>query len=260
MAESMLLTKGKSPAGGSGDKENINVPIQVEKPATVSKQPMKKPDKPQKTDKDPTKEVLLILRELNSNVVQQGEKLEKLNGRVDTLYEWYDHTPDVQFQGDYHEIDEHEQQPVDINCSNTIIDGVQSECEPGKNSRQCFKGLSDKFLFSEKVDNEVNDDLAMFINTSFRSGVSEERVTEICKDVHRPVNCEALTKTRVNPGIWRLLKPQTQTEDAKMQSIQNNVVKASINIAKLLDKEGQNVDAQSLEWGTNALALLGQSN
>ncbi|KAH3780497.1 hypothetical protein DPMN_158313 [Dreissena polymorpha] len=72
MAESMLLTKGKSPAGGSGDKENINVPIQVEKPATVSKQPMKKPDKPHKTDKDPTKEVLLILRERGIRGFRRG--------------------------------------------------------------------------------------------------------------------------------------------------------------------------------------------
>ncbi|KAH3835566.1 hypothetical protein DPMN_108919 [Dreissena polymorpha] len=112
MAVSMLQGKGKFPAGGSGDKENINAPVQVEKSVTVSKQPMKKPEKSQKTDKDPTKEVLLILRELNSNVEQQGEKLEKLNVRVNTLYEWYDNGSVVQFEGDYHENDEREQQSV----------------------------------------------------------------------------------------------------------------------------------------------------
>lgn len=84
-----------------------------------------------------------------------------------------------------------------------------------------FRGLSDKFLLAEKVDSEINDNLALFVNSSFRNGVSDERVSEMMKDIHRPQNCESLIKTRVNAGMWRLLKPQTQTEDAKMQAIQN---------------------------------------
>ena len=36
-------------------------------------------------------------------------------------------------------------------------------------------------------------------------------------------------------------------------------MKASVNLAKLLDKESEALDSQSMEWCTNALALLGQS-
>ena len=42
----------------------------------------------------------------------------------------------------------------------------------------------------------------------------------------------ALAKTTVNQPIWRLLKPHTQTDDVKMQSIQNNIIKAAINLNK----------------------------
>ena len=45
-----------------------------------------------------------------------------------------------------------------------------------------------------------------------------------------------------------------------MQAIQNLNVKSSINLVKLLDKAGDNMDPQSVEWGTNALALLGNAN
>ena len=45
-----------------------------------------------------------------------------------------------------------------------------------------------------------------------------------------------------------------------MQAIQNFIIKASVNFVKLLDKNSEDFDSQSLEWGTNALALLGQCN
>ncbi|KAH3836922.1 hypothetical protein DPMN_110298 [Dreissena polymorpha] len=61
MTASMLQGKLKSPAECSGDKANTYVHVLVEKSATVSKQLMKKPEKTQQSDKDPTKEVLLLL-------------------------------------------------------------------------------------------------------------------------------------------------------------------------------------------------------
>lgn len=99
-----------------------------------------------------------------------------------------------------------------------------------------------------------------FVNNSFRNGIFDERFSEILKDIHSPSNCECLAKTRVNCGVWRLLKPQTQTEDAKLQTVQNLTVKAASNVVKLLDKYGEILDQQSMEWATNSLALLGQAN
>ena len=204
---------------------------------------------------DINKEIGLILKELNSNVLQQGEQIKKLSDRVDFLYDDSNYDPYYENYDDEYEGTnclEHTSPHCDENDS--------EDCPPSKKTKTTFKGLSDKFLLAEKVDNEVNEDLAQFVNSSFRSGVSDERVAEITKDVYRPNNCDSLTKTRVNPGIWRLLKPQTQTDDAKMQAIQNLMIKASINFVKLLDKNSEHFDSESIEWGTNALALLGQCN
>ena len=54
-------------------------------------------------------------------------------------------------------------------------------------------------------------------------------------------------KTRVNQGIWRLLKTQTQTDDSKMQDIQNLVVKASSCITKLLDKCEESLESEDVD-------------
>ena len=102
--------------------------------------------------------------------------------------------------------------------------------------------------------------MAMFVNSAFREGISDEKQTELVKDIHCPSNCNALVKTTVNQPIWRFLKPQTQTDDVKMQGIQNNVLKAAINFTKILNECGETMGQNMVELGTNALALLGQSN
>ena len=47
-----------------------------------------------------------------------------------------------------------------------------SQCEDisAKIQGTTFKGSSDKFLLAENVDSEVNDELAEFMNSSFRNG------------------------------------------------------------------------------------------
>ena len=83
---------------------------------------------------------------------------------------------------------------------------------------------------------------------------------ELTKNIHRPENCFALKETRVNAGVWSVVKPQTQTEDSKARVVQNSIIKASCNIAKLLDKAAPVLDKQMLDWGSTAIAVLGQAN
>ncbi|KAK6186595.1 hypothetical protein SNE40_008608 [Patella caerulea] len=90
--------------------------------------------------------------------------------------------------------------------------------------------------------------------------MTDERYNEIIKNIRRPSNCESLKETRVNNGVWTTLESFTQTEDSKLRAIQNSVVKASINLTKMLDKGGQDMDSQILEWGMDSLAILGHAN
>ena len=75
-----------------------------------------------------------------------------------------------------------------------------------------------KSVTIESVDAEIDDDLAGFVNNAFPSGIAEDKPTKMIKNVLRPINCDSLVKTRVNQGIWCLLKLRTQTDDVKLQN------------------------------------------
>lgn len=233
------------------------------------------------SQKDISAESLKILQQLNENVKKQGSDLKALSEsqkilttRVDNLYDSYDNDAAVE----YGECDEQEDydymRPVSVDCDTPLssvceyseIDGdenipPQPPTKKQKTGSGIFKGLTEKYHVSEKVSDGVDGDLAEFVNSSFRHGVSDEMLNEVIKDTNRPDNCSALTKTRVNPGIWRLLKTPTQMTDNKMQSIQNLVVKAGILIVNYMDKFSSSDDTgDMIQFGSNTLALLGQAN
>ena len=100
-------------------------------------------------------------------------------------------------------------------------------------STHIFKKLSNKFRQSEQVDVDVHPDLVNLVTNSFRNGLSNESLYEIVKQIHRPENC---VKTLANQGIWRLLKSFTQSEDSRLTAIQGVLLKASMNLVKLVKK------------------------
>ena len=102
--------------------------------------------------------------------------------------------------------------------------------------------------------------LLNFFNSAFWDGISDDQQTTLVADIHRPSIVPALVKIIVNQSIWHLLKPQTQTDDVKMQTIQNNMIKAAINWSKILNEVEQSKSPEMLNLGTTALALLGQCN
>ena len=173
---------------------------------------------------------------------------------MDALYEQdtcteYDHYDDPEY--------------VDIEnpeCQSIPPPDKRSHGEVEADEDDVFNIFVKKFKKSDIVDKDINQKLADMINSTFREGMTDESYNDILKNIHRPENCYALKETRVNAGVWSVLKPQTQTEDSKIRGIQNSVVKASVNIAKLIDKAAPTFDEETLEWGSNALALLGQAN
>ena len=217
-------------------------------------------------------EVAGILKELHNNQNKFSDRLEKLSSRVDSLYDYsYDVSYDAQYEEtsdeNYHVQHEDAYENVDPVCSehDQSVDGESVVSEPPNKKQKLeagsvFKNINDKFNPKETVDNDINSELGDFINTAFREGISDDKQNELLKETHRPNNCPSLVKTTVNQPIWRLLKPHTQTDDIKMQSIQNNMVKAAINFTKVLNEYGESMSQEMIELGTNALTLLGQCN
>ncbi len=115
---------------------------------------------------------------MNQNQTSTREALDKMNRRVDSLYDQFEQPEQLQY--DDYECDEnvseyHPYDPtIDIDTESleegastyeTVIEKNRKMSEPS-----VFKNLCDKFNHKEVVDSEVNDDLAGFINTAFRDG------------------------------------------------------------------------------------------
>ncbi|MEW8548536.1 MAG: hypothetical protein AB2693_33970 [Candidatus Thiodiazotropha sp.] len=208
------------------------------------------------------KEMMGILQELNTKLTSQAEKVDGQNARIDQLVQrvdsLYSYEGDPQL--DYEDQYELEEEPCEA-PDNLVHDSEQPAKKTKTDEESVFKSLSDKFQDSESVDCEVDEYLAEFINKSFRSGIKDEKeADDLIKGIHRPSNCSALVKTRVNQGVWRLLKATTQTDDSKMQTIQNAIIKAAACFSKLWDKNGTEFDSRDRDWATNCLALLGHAN
>ncbi|KAH3720804.1 hypothetical protein DPMN_063709 [Dreissena polymorpha] len=118
-----------------------------------------------------TREVFSILQELNENMKSQKERIEKLESA-----QYYDeeYSEDQFYDDDGQSFDEIDQENL---SPNTV-----------------FRNFMERFSNSDPVDKKVNDDIAQFVNSSLRNELSDDKMNELLKEVHRPENCEALVK------------------------------------------------------------------
>ena len=213
-------------------------------------------------------EILGILKEHSSNHTQFSDKLEKLSSRVDSIYNSSNECDyvDNQSENSYMSTEHYDQDYENYAYGGDIIQEdnadphfVEEDSEERlivPSLRIFLRNLTRKRLLTMTLDSDHKD----FRNVTFREGILDDQQTHLVKNIHRPGNMFAIVKTKVNQCIWRFLKPQTQTDDVKMQTIQNDMIKAFINVAKLLNEAGQSLNVDMLNLGTGALALLGQAN
>jgi hypothetical protein len=130
-----------------------------------------------------------------------------------------------------------------------------------------FKMMGEKMKKAEKVGEKVHEDLASNINDLFRSGMGDEVVKAMTKDIARPENCFGLSEVRTNPLIWKLLSDRAQGMDSRLRTVQISMCKAASVLAFLLD-EMNTLQSQTptelgekfLEKGMEAVCLLGHAN
>ena len=157
-----------------------------------------------------------------------NEKVEQLSKTVEELYsnsnDYYDE--------EYDDYDNIESEEVNI-CENLDIANTSSNRSCPEDEQKIFSSYAKKFKSSENADEEIDSQLVVLVNNAFCEGMSDEKFQELIKAIDRPANCEALKRTRVNAGVWSVLKHSTQTEDSKLRGIQNAIVKATCNLVKV---------------------------
>ena len=232
------------------------------KPSFSNKVLTNESENAKKDGKDPPlKEVLEILRVLNKNVTAQNERMDKQDKRLDEMVSQINETSNAWSQFDDlsdSNYDYDQNYDYDESQSEGNLDQIPCEDSSSVQPKSVFKLMSDKFNQADPVDAAVHPDLASFVNNAFRNGLLDDKYDELSKEIHRPENCNSLVKTRVNQGIWRLLKSWTQSDDSKLASLQGVLVKASVNVVKLVEKLGS-TGSVDVELGTTAIALLGHA-
>lgn len=199
----------------------------------------------------------------------QREDFRTLRTLLDELYNY---TKDN--YADYFDVEETRLNETEIDTNNNIgsLDENQNESEepPTKKAKSAnvFATAAKNFRVNETVVDKVGDELATMINSLYREGISDEKFQDLLKNVNRPENCNALTKTRVNQLICDLLSPSTRSYDSCLQQHQNSVIKAACCVVKILDtldkikrNENNSDDKQKcIEHGLDAFGLMAQYN
>lgn len=262
MAESMVAAgKGKKP-----EKEKGRTP---QNPAQG---PVEQPRKPEQKEQSSVsvdnanyqKELVSILSEIRSNQKSQEAKLASMTSKIncleESLYECEDTSGQMQYSYGVNESED------DFSYAACTSDTPQP-CVVGSASMDVnnshpsvFKDIGSKYIVQEKLDHEIDDELASLTNNVFREGLTEERFKSLIADIGRPSNCDGLTKTKVNTVIWNLLSPEMHSADSKMQSIQDGVLKATTVLVKLLNMASDRLSRDELMMGTDAIGLLGHTN
>lgn len=239
-------------------------------------------DKSDKTkdDEEPSlKSISEVLSLLRAEQISQRDKIDELYNQDYYSQDYDDYDPNYyeQYEGDDDQVDD-----VPENEANDEGHGQEPDQQSEKSDEpptkkqkttegaaaSVFREASSSFKNKEILDKKVSDDLAEMVNSFFREGISDEKFSELMKETHRPENCVALTKTRVNQLIWDLLRPHTRAQDNTIQHHQNTVIKASCKVVKMLNTLQQIQENQPdlegiqecIDNGVDSLALLGQYN
>lgn len=183
--------------------------------------------------------------------IQNEQNTQKLNMKniESKVLEMYNDCDDAEYDEQdefFYDVDDNNN---DVESRQEIDENVEMENEPPNKRRKTydnsnetapcqssFIGAARSFKLKENIDKKVNDELADMINVIFREGISDEKYQDLLKTVLRPENCSSLTRTKVNQLIWNWLSPYTKSYDVSIQQHQNVIIKASINVVKMLDK------------------------
>lgn len=120
-------------------------------------------------------------------------------------------------------------------------------------------------LRKEEMGPSVNADLANVVNAMLKDGLPDDKIQDKMNKYHRPENCEALTKVRVNQAVWDNLTPSVRSQDVKLQKVQTAIFKGMCALTGTIDSLLGHLKTfpagnEILQKSTDALALFANAN
>ena len=159
----------------------------------------------------------------------------------------YDSQSQSQSAGYYPDSQDEQFEYEDESLSVSVSEGHEFPKRPATQQDNEFALYLKQFKRSDLVDKDEALPLADIVNMAFRDGMPDDIYNELTKGINRLGNCVSLKETRVNQGVWSVLKPNTQTKDSKHRGVQNAVAKATINITKMMDAGATSFDQKLMD-------------
>ncbi|KAK3727522.1 hypothetical protein QZH41_009982 [Actinostola sp. cb2023] len=97
----------------------------------------------------------------------------------------------------------------------------------------------------EQTDKILNEKIAKVLDNILASGLSDHVLTKRKEDVKRPENCKLLRVTKVNTEIWDIAQKTTRSMDARIQKMQESLIKGLIPLAYLTGTVGETMEKKS---------------
>ena len=94
----------------------------------------------------------------------------------------------------------------------------------------------------EKTGPAIPGKIAKALDSILANGLNEQVLSKRKEGINRPENCTMLTTVRVNPEIWDIAKKQTRSMDARLQALQDSLIKGLIPLATMAGKVGAAID------------------
>ena len=114
-----------------------------------------------------------------------------------------------------------------------------------------FTQLQSDYVQEDKTDVNIHDDVATTINKMLQSPANDEAIKTRVERHVRPENCEFMQVPKLNPEVWNGLPGIVRGDDASLQGIEENVIRSTIPIAKvintLFDIHNNDRDANELD-------------
>ena len=196
------------------------------------------------------------------------QRMKTLEDKVDSLNAW---KQQVAYQNDEVELHAHsdiEEGEDNVTQVRTTEDDVRSLVATfsgdSQNPNNGREGVGDSILDKlfedlskqDKLGPPINDKLVSIVNKLHAEPKEETQIKDLLKKWPKPSNCE-LNVPRVNPEIWKVMQNHQQTQDVKLQKVQELLITAIVPLVTVADSTLSNKgDLHSGDSGNNLSMIL----
>ena len=117
----------------------------------------------------------------------------------------------------------------------TKLISQSSEPHQEASGEDVLSEIANDFKLDNKKGPAVNQHLAKIVQGLMREKLSEEVLTETQNRYNRPENCDCLSTTKVSHLIGDKLKPETRSNDIKLQRVQSTLVKGVTPMVSIVE-------------------------